>query len=356
MKRLLQIAFFSVLASSMVAVTACQSTGGNTTPATSTSVPYQSGSMPSFSSIVSKVIPSIVYIYVETDKVDSNGDPVNAAGSGVILRSDGYILTNRHVVEGAKTVEVTLENLRSYTASKVMVDDVVDMAVVKIDKTGLQALPMANPDSVNVGDWVVAIGHALGIAPVQGGPTVTDGIVSSLGRSFTIDTTQYYDVIQTSAAINPGNSGGALVNAYGELVGINSATVSGAENIGFAISVGTAKHVFDDLVQYGKGMHPFLGVQARDVSAQNARSQHVPLESAFVDYVESGSPAEDAGLRANDAVISLGGEKIESAADLVKVLWRHDPGDSVVLVYSHRGLEVTKTIKLADRPDSGSGI
>lgn len=311
-------------------------------------------SLPSFASAVAKALPSICYIYVETTQTDSSGSPVTGVGSGVILSPDGWILTNKHVVKDFKSVEVTLYDRHSYAASKVLMDDTADLAVVKIEKQGLPTLPVGNPDSVKVGDWVIAIGHALGISPAEGGPTVTEGVVSSLGRSFTMNDIPYYDLIQTSAAINPGNSGGALVNSAGELVGVNSAGVPSAHGIGYAINIGTAKHIFDDLVKYGKSRHPFLGVRITDVSREAARTYHVPFEAALVDYVEVGSPAEAAGLRVGDAIVGLSGENVTSAADVMKVLWRHEPGDNSTIIFLHRGLKNSKDIQFVDRPQTDS--
>ncbi len=311
-------------------------------------------SLPSFATAVAKALPCTCYIYVETTQTDSSGSPVAGVGSGVILSPDGWILTNKHVVNNYKSVEVTLYDRHSYAASKVLMDDIADLAVVKIEKQGLPSLPIGNPDSVKVGDWVIAVGHALGISPAEGGPTVTEGVVSSLGRSFTMNDIPYYDLIQTSAAINPGNSGGALVNSAGELIGLNSAGVPSAQGIGYAINVGTAKHVFDDLVKYGKLRHPFLGVRVTDVSAEAARNYHVPFESALVDYVEAGSPAEAAGLRVGDAIVGLFGENITSAADIMKVLWRHESGDQSTIIFLHRGLKNSQDIQFVDRPQTDS--
>lgn len=344
--------FFSVLSSAMI-VSACVPSATMSTPATQ--IPeFILNPVPSFAGIVSKIITGIVYIYVDTNETDSSGAPVAAAGSGVILSSDGWILTNRHVVNNYKSVEVTLEDHRTYTATKVLMDDVIDLAVVKIDEQGLNPLNFGDPDSINVGDWVIAIGHALGISPQEGGPTVTEGIVSSLGRSFTIDATPYYDLVQTSAAINPGNSGGALVNTAGEIIGINSAGVTTAQNIGYAINVGTARHVFEDLVQYGKPQHPYLGVRLVDMTTEMARKVNGPLEGALVDFVEPGSPADAAGLRVDDVIVSLGGETITSASDVMKVLWRQEPGQTASIVYLHRGLENNKDVQFVERPQTSS--
>ena len=339
----------------VITISACVPPAATSAPSTSPATPDgATGSVPSFAAVVSSVLPSVVYIYVETNEVDTSGNPISGIGSGVILRSDGWIITNKHVVKGYKQVQVTLYDRRTYTPSKVLMDDISDLAALKIDEQGLPALSMGNPDEVKVGDWVVAVGHALGISPAEGGPTVTEGIVSSLGRSFTMESIPYYDLVQTSAAINPGNSGGALVNSQGEIIGVNSAAATSAQNIGYAISVGTARHIFDDLVQYGKPRHPFLGVRALDLTPATAHQLNSPLEGARVEYVETGSPAEAAGLRIDDVIVSLGGEPVTSAADVIKILWRHDPGDSTTIVYLHRGLEIKKDLIFSERPQTDS--
>jgi len=249
---------FTLLTMLMLSALACGRGGGEAQP-TPTAQPTIV--LPSFSEIVNEVMPSVVFILSE---LDFPGQPVIVSGSGVILSSDGYILTNRHVVEDASDVEVTLQDRRVYQASGVWMDNILDLAVVKIDAPDLTPSEFGDPDTISVGDWVIALGHSLGLGPEEGGATVTSGIVSNLGRSFFIDDTAYYDVIQTDAAINPGNSGGPLVNLAGEVIGINSAVTAGAENVGFAINIATARHVFEDLVQFGEPRHPYLGATVED--------------------------------------------------------------------------------------------
>jgi serine protease Do len=219
----------------------------------------------SFSKVVDKVMPSVVHILVEVpaDQPDEFGI---ASGSGVILRPDGYILTNRHVVEGSRRTEVTLQNRQVYVVSDIWTDDILDLAVIKIDAQDLPTAEFGDPDSIKVGDWVVALGHPLGLSADEGGATVTAGIVSNLGRSFTIQGVPYYDVIQTDTAINPGNSGGPLVNLKGEVVGINSAGLGEAQNINFAINIATAREVFEDIVQYGRVLRPYLDAVLDDIT------------------------------------------------------------------------------------------
>lgn len=321
----------------------------------STASPYSANAvLPSLSQVVDKVMPSVVFFLVETNDTNLFGEPVKAAGSGVILRSDGYILTNRHVVENFKTVEVTLHDRRVYTVSEknIWMDDIVDLAVVKIEENNLPVVQFGDPDSINVGDWVIAVGHALGLSPLEGGATVTEGIVSNLNRSFTIDTTSYYDMIQTSAAINPGNSGGPLVNLNGDVVGIDSAGATDAQNIGFAINVGTARHVFKDLVQYGKSHHPFLGASLDDITPVTVTDSKAPKVGALITHVEPQSPAAEVGLQEGDIILNFGKIKIDTAASLIKELWRLEPGDKVDIVLWRAGSQMKLNITLGQRPQT----
>jgi serine protease Do len=310
--------------------------------------------MESFAGVVPDVAASVVYIFAETES--RAGQVVLSAGTGVILRSDGYILTNRHVIEGAKRIEVTLETRETFEVTKSWVDDVVDLAVVKIEQNDLPVLQYANPDDIKVGDWVLAFGHALGVSPLEGGLSVTSGVVSSLGRTFTLEGSQHYDVVQTDAAINPGNSGGPLVNVFGQLVGINTAGATEAQNIGFAINVGIARHVFEDLVAHGRSQHPYLGVVAGDVTQERARRlQCGCVVGAAVQFVDPDSPAAAAGLRKDDLITRVAGNDVGSAAELIRWLWRHAVGDEVEVVVWRGGEEKTFIIALGEHL-AGNGV
>ncbi|MBI2869679.1 MAG: trypsin-like peptidase domain-containing protein [Chloroflexi bacterium] len=310
--------------------------------------------LPSLSRVVNRVLPSVVYINVLSEETDFFGEPFEAAGSGVILRSDGYILTNKHVVEGARTIEVTLHDRRVYqvSAGNKWLDDIVDLAVLKIDEKDLPTVTFADPDGIEVGDWVVAIGHALGLSPVEGGATVTQGIVSNLGRSISIDGEDYYDLIQTDAAIIPGTSGGPLVNQAGAEVGINAAGATAAQAIGFAINVGTARHVFEDLVKYGRPHHPYIGMALGDVTPASVKDARAPRAGALITDIEPSSPAHLGGLLAGDIVTQFGKAQIRTAADLIKELWRLDVGDKVDIVYWRENTEVKITVTLGQRPQT----
>ena len=304
----------------------------------------------SFSEIVEKVMPSVVYIFVEIDTGQS-GQFLPASGSGVILRSEGFILTNRHVVENARRAEVTLQDRRVYEVSGIWVDDLLDLAVIKVDAQDLATAEFGDPASIQVGDWVIALGHPLGLSPEEGGATVTVGIVSNLGRSFSINGIPYYDVIQTDAAINPGNSGGPLVNLEGEVIGINSAGAGQAQNISYAINVSTARRVFEDIIQHGRVLRPYLGAILDDITPSVAcefcLAQRV---GAIVIGVEPGGPADMAGLQQNDIIVRFGEQEIISAAQLVKELWQQEVGKGVKVVFWRGETEMETVVTLAERP------
>ena len=303
-----------------------------------------------FSTVVEKVMPSVVYIFVEVE-TGQPGRLVGASGSGVILRSDGYILTNRHVVENARRAEVTLQDRTVHEVSSIWRDDILDLAVVKIDIEDLPAAQFGEPERIRIGDWVIALGHPLGLSPAEGGATVTVGVVSNLGRSFALQGVPYYDIIQTDAAINPGNSGGPLINLAAEVIGINSAGIGEAQNINFAINIATARRVFEDIIQYGRVVRPYLGAVLDDITPAVACEYCLTKRvGAIIVGVESGGPVDSAGLIENDIIVGFGGEEIISAAQLVKELWKHEVGESVVVTFwrGETGMEVT--VLLTERP------
>jgi serine protease Do len=275
-------------------------------------------------------------------------DISRGSGSGVILRSDGYILTAKHVVEGAQSVTVTLENRQTYSVSGIWEDDITDLAVVKIDVANLSTIPFADPETIQVGDWVIAVGHALGISPLEGGATVSLGIVSNVTQSFSIDTTAYYDVIQTDAAINPGNSGGPLVNMKGELVGINVAGAGDAQNISYAINVATAQHVYQDLVQFGHPGHAYLGVSLHDYDACMIGG---PCWGAVITDIEKNGPADKAGLEINDDILSVDQYPVYTSADLLRKLWgQYEIGGKMHIVFWRNGVQMSADVTLGQRP------
>ena len=313
---------------------------------TSTTIIVPSGDTPaSFSPIVESITPSVVYIAAQ-------GTLSSGTGSGVIMAENGYILTNRHVVENANIVQVTLQDRRVFTATDIWEDDLSDLAVVKIPANSLPVAQFADYSTIKVGDWAVAVGHPLGLSPSDGGATVTAGIISNLDRSFEIDGTAYYDIIQTDAAINPGNSGGPLVNLNGEVIGINSAISTDAQNIGYAINVSTAEPVYLGLSGPDhEVVRSFLGTGLTDVTPEIANQLGLPTCSgALITSISAGYPAEAAGLQVDDVITSIEGEEIISYASLVRELWKHGVGDTIEVGICRGGNSSTVNVTLAERP------
>jgi serine protease Do len=326
-------------------------TSCSTTPTTVSDENFSSSLVPvSFSEIVEKAMPSVVYVFVEVE-TGIPGQFIPASGSGVILRNDGYILTNRHVVENARRAEVTLQDRSVYEVSNIWLDDIMDLAVIKIDAEDLPVARFGDPENIRVGDWVIALGHPLGLSPIEGGATVTVGVVSNLGRSFTLEGVPYYDIIQTDAAINPGNSGGPLMNLASEVIGINSAGSGEAQNINFAINIATAKRVFDDIMQYGRVIRPYLGAVLDDINPAIACEYCLTKRvGAIVVRAEPRGPADIAGLQENDIIVMFGDEEVVSAAQLVKELWKHEVGESVSVIFWRGETEMETTAVLTERP------
>jgi Do/DeqQ family serine protease len=260
-----------------------------------------------------------------------------SAGSGVIVDArKGYIVTNRHVIENASEITVTLLDNRHFAAAVVGSDAGTDIAVLRVQEPHLAEMPLGDSSRLEVGDWVVAIGNPFGLQH-----TVTVGIVSALGRTG-INPHGYEDFIQTDASINPGNSGGALVNLQGELVGINSAILSseggGNIGIGFAIPVNMVKAVVQQLITYGAVKRGALGIKLGDVSAEKAESLGlVKSRGALVEEVARGSAAERAGITAGDIVVSINGSALESAAQLRNAIALLRVGQMAELRVWHRG-------------------
>lgn len=302
----------------------------------------------SFRETVDTIMPSVVYILVEQTLLD--GDVAYGSGSGVIMRSDGYVLTNRHVVDGADRIEATLQDRTVLEATEFWVDDALDLAVVKFEASGLPEAEFADPRLLSVGDWVVAVGHPFGVSPETAGATVTAGVVSNTGLAFYIGDFAYYNVIQTDAAINPGNSGGPLVNLAGEVVGINSAGVPGAQNVGFAIGARSAEKVFNDLIEYGDARRPYFGANLGEITPEVACRECLEqrIGVRVFNVVESG-PAWEAGLRENDVIIAVDGEEVFSVSEFVIILWSRSAGDELDLTVVSDNQEREVTVVLAER-------
>ena len=293
-------------------------------------------------SIASAVSPSVVFIEVA-------GARGQGSGSGVILREDGYVLTNAHVVNGAQAVRVTLPDGQVYDGEVVGADTRSDVAVVQLDDaTDLPAATFAQ-STPRVGDLTVAIGSPFGL---EG--SVTSGIVSALNRSVPGQGNTLVDMIQTDAAINPGNSGGALVNGDGEVVGINTAILSpsGAnDGIGFAIPVETALPIAEQLIDKGFVEHAQLGIQGQDVDPAAAELYSLGAsQGALVAAVAPGGGAEEAGLQRGDIITAIDDEPVTSMADLAGEISRHAPGDVVTLTVVRDADELTLDVTLGSAP------
>lgn len=258
-------------------------------------------------------------------------------GSGVILTADGYIVTNNHVINGADRLEVTLNDNSTYNATVVGNDEMTDLALIKIDATGLPVIPMGDSDALRVGEWVLAVGNPFGLTS-----TVTSGIVSAKARSIS-DATHSRSMgvesyIQTDAAVNPGNSGGALVNLRGELVGINTAIYSQTGNYAghsFAIPTAIVNKIVGDLRQYGAVQRAFLGITFRPLDSKLAKEKGITATNAgiYIAEVQPNSAAADAGLREGDVITAINAEPTRNEAQLRGIINRFSPGDEVSASY-----------------------
>ncbi len=303
--------------------------------------------------LVAKVAPAVVSIVVETVSYNWfwQAVPQTGAGSGIVISSDGYVVTNNHVVEDANKVTVTLSDGRAFDATVVGTDPQTDLAVVKIDASNLSYLHFLNNSLEQLGvlDPVVAVGNALAL---PGGPTWTTGVVSNLGRSIQESTgVVLIDIIQTDAAINAGNSGGPLLNTAGQVIGINVAIASNAENIGFAISTDTAIPVVQSLINEGKVVRPWLGVSAATVTPTIQQYYQLSIEAGvLIISVVSGGPADEAGLTAGDVIVSMDDEDIRTADDLTAAIASHQIGDEVEIGYYRGNVQQVTDATLEESP------
>jgi serine protease DegQ len=269
--------------------------------------------------------------------------------SGVIVSKDGYLLTNRHVIEGADEITVSLPDTRSASARVVGSDVETDLAVLKIELHDLPAITLGRIDEVHVGDVVLAIGN-----PFNVGQTVTMGIVSALGRNH-LNLTNFENYIQTDAAINPGNSGGALVNASGHLIGINSAIFSkgsgGSLGIGFAVPVSTVKEVLEGIIASGEVIRGYIGVEPQDITPAEVEALTFGRsKGAFISGVYRGGPADQAGVRPGDILIDVDGHAITDTITMLDAIARLKPGSAAKLKLLRKRDEIDVTVKVAARP------
>ena len=318
--------------------------------------------------VAQKVLPSVVGIkvtYSVNSVFSSKLSTASAEGSGVIISDDGYILTNNHVISSSTTnsssnlfyeiqeatkITVSLYNDKTeYEAKIVGTDAQTDLAVIKIDKTGLTAATLGDSDAVQVGEWCMAIGNPLGMES-----SVTTGSISALNRSVTDSEGKEYNVIQTDAAINSGNSGGALVNSKGEVIGINTikASGTGVEGLGFAIPINSTKSIYSDLIQYNKVKRPYIGISGSDITDEviKANPTYNLVKGAYVRSVEDYSPAQRAGLQVGDIIIKVDDQTVETMDQLNEIKNKHQIGDTIKLTINRNGKEQDIEIKLAEQP------
>jgi len=328
-----------------------------------------------FAPVVQKVMPSVVSIYSsrqttsDTRNQEWLNDPLfrrflgdqwlggqtllprerqtRSMGSGVIISPDGYIATNHHVVEASTDIKVLLSDRREFAARLIGTDSKTDLAVLKIEQTGLPALTFADSSKVQVGDIVLAIGN-----PFDVGQAVSMGIVSATGRG--LGGENYEDFIQTDAAINPGNSGGALVSAEGRLIGINTAILSrtgGNQGVGFAIPSSMARNVTDQIIRSGKVSRAFLGVMIQPITADLAQAFKLSKsEGALIADVNPGSPAERAGLKPGDVVTKIDDHAVADSRTLRLMIGEMSPGKVVQMAVVRDGMERQYSVTLGEQP------
>ena len=273
-------------------------------------------------------------------------------GSGIIYSQDGYIVTNYHVIESAikdssAKISVTLaDSDETIEASIVGYDETTDLAVIKIDKTGLTAAELGDSDSVQVGEFSMAIGNPLGMQS-----SVTAGMISAVNREVTDSDGKTYKLIQTDAAINSGNSGGALVNSKGQVIGVNTLKLSGTgiEGMGFAIPINSTKEIYSQLIQYNKVKRPYIGITGRDLDEQTAKRYKLEV-GVYIKSIEDFSPAEKAGLKAGDVIVKAEGKSITTMDELNEIKNSHQIGDTITLTVNRNGSDKDITVTLEETP------
>ena len=307
--------------------------------------------VPNFSDAAESAVQAVVYVKVAQKANYQGGSLLDlifgfpqtprdqvGLGSGVIIRPDGYIVTNNHVIAGADVIEVTLENNKVYPAKLVGTDPATDIALIKIDAEDLPAIRMGNSDDLRLGEWVLAIG-----SPYDLRSTITAGIVSAKGRSMPNYDGQYRveSFIQTDAAVNPGNSGGALVNAAGDLVGINTSIISRTGSYtgySFAVPVNIVSKVVDDFIEYGSVQRAMLGVSITDVTAQLANQANLTdIDGVYVMEVQRESPAEKGGIQKGDVIKEVNLNAVHNSAGLQEQISKLRPGEKAVVTVLREG-------------------
>jgi len=302
-------------------------------------------------SAVEAVAPSVAA--VETLRVGgrwrSPGLGAPAQATAVVTDRDGYLVTNQHVVDGAARLTVRLADGRELPGEVVGGDEVTDLAVVRVDATDLPAVRTGDSEALRVGQFVLAVGHALGL---PGGPTVSLGVVSALARPLPGTDFVFEGLVQTDAAINPGNSGGPLVDLSGAVVGINTAVVPFAQGVGFALPVHAAQRITAELRRSGRVVRPWIGVQVAELTPPVARQLALePGSGLFVAEVVARSPAHRAGLRSGDVITAVGPFPVRTVRELLEALARFPVGSDVGLGFRRRGADLSASVPLQENPE-----
>ena len=331
-------------------------TSGNTT---STQIQIEKTDSPVVA-IAQKAGPSIVGVKVNSlfQGIFGNLETSDEEGSGIIYSEDGYIVTNYHVIETAiknssATIQVTLSTGESLNASIIGYDDVTDLAVIKVDKTGLTPAEFGVSGDLKVGELAVAIGNPLG-QELAG--SVTGGYISALNRKLTTDG-RTYNLIQTDAAINPGNSGGALVNSQGQVIGINTAKINetSVEGIGFAIPSDDALPIIKELIQNGKIVRPYIGLSGINIDDATARMNNI-VKGVYVMQVLQGTPAQEAGIQRGDIIVQIDGKDITTMEELNEIKNAKNIGDTITLKINRAGKEIEIKVTLASNESTSENV
>ncbi len=345
-----------------------KSSNGNTSPITSSAVSNVVNSNDysgTAINVANKVLPSIVGIKVEYE-VNSifyrQSNTATATGSGIIISDDGYILTNNHIVDTSSSssngyssyysvsesnkVTVTLYgDSTEYEATIVGTDSQTDLAVIKIDKTGLTPAELGDSDKVQVGEFAMAIGNPLGLDT-----SVTCGVISATNREITDSDNKTYTLIQTDAAINSGNSGGALVNADGKVIGLNTLKISstGVEGMGFAIPINSTIDIYQQLIEYNKVKRPYIGISGVDLDEKTASANKL-VQGIYVKSIDEFSAAEKAGIKIGDVIVGADGKEIKTMEELNNIKNSHQIGDSLTIKVNRNGKELDLTVTLQEQ-------
>lgn len=312
-----------------------------------------------------KILPSIVGIEIQYNVTSmfsifgsSQTSTATATGSGIIISEDGYILTNNHVVssseaeayyqvsEATKVTVKLFDDDTEYDATIVGTDEETDLAVIKIDATGLTPAEFADSDSIKVGEFAMAVGSPLGLQS-----SITCGVVSAVNREVTDSDGKTYTLIQTDAAINAGNSGGALVNSEGKVIGVNTLKLTGddVEGMGFAIPINSTTDITSQLIQYSKVRRPYIGITGMDLDAETASANHL-VEGIYVRDVETFSAAEKGGIKIGDVIIKADGTNVKTMDELNAIKNSHSIGDEMTITVNRNGEEIDLTITLGEQP------